>query len=281
MREYIRDFFFWIKSKFVGDAGKAKVEVRKLEKAFGAAFRTAVESETEFSGERFSLSANAKTELHKALYDLSYRSDVRLRDTTPDIMLQQKGVRNLPMVMKASHIRENVFSDTEAKKLGLRVNDKAHYHNLGEDFFLQVIDGLDDVTEAYRGTKNADNTSRRENYFLLISTFKDKNGDTINVPVYIDEHADVNKVFVDVNKISTVFGKENLRDYINTQMRKGNLVRIKRSIQPSERYAPSSYDYRQDTSIASNESTIRGLQLPKMVQTISDANNSIAQKSEK
>ncbi|MBO4979319.1 MAG: hypothetical protein J6D16_02815 [Clostridia bacterium] len=53
---------------------------------------------------RYSLSKNAKTELHKALYDTSYRSEVKLRDVTPDIMISQKGVRNLPMAMNASHI---------------------------------------------------------------------------------------------------------------------------------------------------------------------------------
>ncbi len=60
VREYIRDFFSWIKSKFVGDAGKAKVEVRKLEKAFGAAFRAAVESNAGTNGEQFSFQGYAK-----------------------------------------------------------------------------------------------------------------------------------------------------------------------------------------------------------------------------
>ena len=153
------------------------------------------------------------------------------------------------MAMKASHIRENVFSEEEARKLGLPVNGSINYHGLGEEFFLKIIDGLDNVKEAYRGTKNADDSSRRENYFLLISEFVDEEGNTINVPVYIDEHAQINRVFIEVNKISTVFGRGNFREYINRQIRNKNLVRIKnRSNQASERSAPIAEGYGKDAS---------------------------------
>ena len=100
-------------------------------------------------GERYSLNVNAKSELHKALYDTNYRNEVLLRDETPPIMLSQKGVENRPMVMNASHIRENVFTEDEARKFGLKVDGDKHYHGLGEDFFLKIIDGLDNVKEAY------------------------------------------------------------------------------------------------------------------------------------
>ena len=56
VHDYIRSFFSWLKSKFVGDAGKAKMELWKLEKAFGAAYRAAVESShANTSEEQFSI----------------------------------------------------------------------------------------------------------------------------------------------------------------------------------------------------------------------------------
>lgn len=64
VRDYIRSFFSWLKSKFVGDAGKAKMELWKLEKAFGAAYRAAVESsqKTSTQNEEFSYAGvNAET----------------------------------------------------------------------------------------------------------------------------------------------------------------------------------------------------------------------------
>ena len=176
---------------------------------------------------KYSLNKNAPTELHKALYDINYFNEVLLRDETPAILVSQKGVNNLPMVMNASHIRENVFTEEEARNLGLKVSDRTHYHGIGEEYFLQIIDSLDNVKEAYRGTKNANMPSRREKYFLLVTEFKDNEGNTINVPVYIEEGAICNNVYLTSNKFATVFGRDDFRKYINEQVRKQNLVRIK------------------------------------------------------
>lgn len=233
-------------------------ELERVKHAFEKAFKSAekaktdgedLERKTAIGTAKYSLSGNAEADLHKALYDTKYRSEVLLRDESPSIMTSQNGVKNLPMVMQASHIRENVFTEQEAKKLGLRVDEHTHYHGLGEKFFLKVIDGLDDVTEAYRGTKNAADPARRENYFLLVSTFADQDGNTINVPVYINEHAQYNKVFIDVNKISTVFGRESFREYLSRQIKNKNLVRIKdRSTQAGERGALIAPGYGMDAS---------------------------------
>ena len=46
--------------------------------------------------------------------------------------------------------------------------------------------------------------------------------------VFINEKGLYNRVFVDTNKIATVFGRDELRQYIQEQIRKGNLVRIKK-----------------------------------------------------
>lgn len=198
---------------------------------------------------KYSLNSNARVELHKALYDMNYRNEVLLRDNTPQIMLDQRGVKNLPMVMKASHIRENVFTEEEARKLGLKVNKGSHYHGIGEEQFLAIVDGLDNVSEAYRGTPNANYSTRRENYFLLVSKFKDKNGNTINVPVYINERAQYNHVYIETNKIATVYGNDDFRNYINQQVQRKNLVRIKiKSNKSSEGDTPLLSAYR-DTAL--------------------------------
>lgn len=200
-------------------------------------------------GVQYSLSANAKSEVNQALSDKNYSKEIKLTDTTPSILLGQKGVKNLPMLMKASHIRENVLTESEAQKLGLKVNKYINYHGLGESLFLKIIEGLDDVKEAYRGTKNADDPTRRERYFLLVSQYTDQNGDIVNVPVYINEKGVYNKVFVDTNKIATVYGKIEFRKYIQNQIKNGNLVRIKkRSPQTSESTSPINADYSTDAS---------------------------------
>lgn len=86
----------------------------------------------------------------------------------------------------------------------------------------------------------------------MVSEFTDRDGNIINVPIYINEHAQHNRVFIDVNKISTVYGKRNFRDYISKQLRLKNLVRIKnRSTESSERSAPIAESYRKDASVSS------------------------------
>lgn len=183
---------------------------------------------------RYSLKSSARDEVKKVLSDISYDGEVQLTDSSPSIIASQKGVKNLPLVMNASHIRSNILTDDEAKSMGLNPKNE-HYHGLGEEIFFKVIEDLDNIDLAYRGTKKANDSSRRENYFLLISKVKDKNGNTINVPVYVNQKGQVNRVFIDVNRVATVFGRESFNEYIKRQLKDGNLVRIKnRSTQVGE-----------------------------------------------
>ena len=209
-------------------------------------------------GVSYALAPSAEADVDRALTDLYGRDDVYLTDSSPSIIASQKGVRNLPMLMKASHIRENIYTEAEAKRLGLKVNKYINYHGLGKELFLKIIGGLDDVTLAYRGTKNASDPARHENYFLLISQYKDANGNTVNIPVYINEKGQHNEVFIDTNKIATVFGREDMNRYIDRELRTGNLVRIKnKSTQTSERTAPIAGGYSKnaftDTTISQND----------------------------
>lgn len=173
------------------------------------------------------ISNTAEQEINKALADKNYRQEIKLRDFTPAILVEH-GARDLPMLMKASHLRENIFTAQEAAANGLRVNAGVNYHGLGKSLFMQVIDSLDNPQRVYRGTKNADNTSRGENYFLIISTIKDSDGNSINVPVYIEQTGNYNNVFIDTNKIATVFGRKDINEYVKRETFKGNLVQVKR-----------------------------------------------------
>lgn len=200
---------------------------------------------------KYSIREDAPAEIHKAVTDKKYQGDIWLTDTTPSIMLGRRGVKNLPMLMKASHIRENILTKQEAAKLGLDTGKGINYHGLGEEVFKKVIDSLDDISVGYRGTPKAKDPSRRENSFLLISTVKDGGGNTIVVPVYINEMGDYNRVFMQTNKIASVYGKSGLSEYIKREVANGNLVRIKkRSPANSESSAPIAVDYNGVTSQA-------------------------------
>ncbi len=73
----------------------------------------------------------------------------------------------------------------------------------------------------------------------------------INVPVYINEISGHNRVFIDANKIAMVFGRDDLKDYIQREVGKGNLVRVKTkkgSAQASEGTSPIEAAYSEGTS---------------------------------
>ena len=200
----------------------------------------------------YALAENAEAEIDSVLKDRKYSDYVKLTENTPSILLAQKGVKNLPLFMKPSHLRENIFTEEEALAKGYKVDGYTNYHGLGKEKFIEVISDLDNVTEAYRGTKNAENPQRRERYFLLISKSKDANGNVINVPIYINEKAGYHNVVVDTNKVATVFGKIELQEYIRREIRKGNIVRIKkRSLPVSDAATPIVAPYNKNASMDS------------------------------
>ena len=201
------------------------------------------------NGEMYSIRDDARSQIETALKSKNFSGEIRLTDSTPQILTSQVGVKNYPMTMKASHLRENILSESEAKKRGFKVSSSINYHDLGIDLFVDVIDRLDEVTEAYRGTKNAQDPTRRENCFILVSPLSDKNGNVIIVPIYTNEKGMYNRVYDNVNKIASVYGKEEFRKYIRSQIAQGNLVRIKRkNTQAGESTSPVNADYGMDVS---------------------------------
>lgn len=231
---------------------------------------------------KYSIREDAPAEIHKAVTNKSYQGDIRLTDTTPSIMLGRRGVKNLPMLMKASHIRENILTKQEAAKLGLDTGKGINYHGLGEEVFKKVIDSLDDISVGYRGTPKSNDPSRRENSFLLISTVKDNDRNTIVVPVYINEMGSYNRVLIRTNKIASVYGKSSLNEYIKREIARGNLVRIKkRSPANSESSAPIAVDYNGVTSQAKAANKSAMASGNTSIRSTSENSNTKIKKSER
>ena len=80
---------------------------------------------------RYSISQNAEADIDDVLNNKIQTEDIQLTDSSPSIILGQKGVRNLPMLMKASHIRENILTESEMKSRGFAV-DKHTLSRFGE-----------------------------------------------------------------------------------------------------------------------------------------------------
>ncbi|MEG0764339.1 MAG: hypothetical protein RR424_11010, partial [Oscillospiraceae bacterium] len=192
----------WIKDLLVRFKGTAEEKsLLKISKLYEKAFKDA-KGKTAASGAQYHISQNAGLEIDSALNDKNYRQEVKLRDFTPQTLIDH-GVQNLPMLMNASHLRQNIWTEQEAQANGYRIKANQNWHGLGKDLFMRVIDSLDNPLAVYRGTKTSSDTARQSNYFLIITALTDENGNKINVPVYVEQKGEYNDLFIDTNKIAT------------------------------------------------------------------------------
>ena len=88
---------------------------RRQEYVFPQKVFDRVKAKFEDNGKRYKLARNAAADVHRAVTDVKDFGEVLLADTSPSIMTSQNGVKNLPMVMNASHVRANVLTEAEAK----------------------------------------------------------------------------------------------------------------------------------------------------------------------
>ena len=95
-------------------------------------------STTAESGVSYELADNAEADIDKVLNDIHIREEVTLTKNTPSIITSQKGSKNLPMMMNASHVRTNILTKEEARKKGIKIKANDNYHGLGKTRFFCV-----------------------------------------------------------------------------------------------------------------------------------------------
>ena len=155
--------------------------------------------------ENYHVSENFSSEIDKALNNkLQANTQVKARDYTPQILVDN-GVDNLPMLITQRHIKSTIYTLQEAENLGLPTKN-VNYHGLGKDLLIKAIDNLDSPQAIYKTS---------ENNYLVVTEFKDNNGKEIVIPIQINGNGRYNNVFIDENQIKSVYGRNNLNNYIN------------------------------------------------------------------
>lgn len=155
--------------------------------------------------ENYHTSENFSSEIDKALNNqLQSNTQVKARDYTPQILVDN-GVNNLPMLITQKHIKSTIYTLQEAENLGLPTKN-VNYHGLGKDLLIKAIDNLDSPQAIYKTS---------ENNYLVVTEFKDNNGKEIVIPIQINGNGRYNNVFIDENQIKSVYGRNNLDNYIN------------------------------------------------------------------
>ena len=126
---------------------------------------------------------NLSKRIDNVLKNINERNPVRLRDYTPQILVEN-GVKDLPMYENPSHIRKNILTKEEAQKLGLATSIRNHYHGLGKELYIKIINSLDSPRVIFKNKNNKD--------YLILTTVKDNNNSNIIVPVEIETITKIN-----------------------------------------------------------------------------------------
>ncbi|HJJ08438.1 MAG TPA: hypothetical protein OIM65_03920 [Bacilli bacterium] len=160
---------------------------------------------------------NLSKRIDNVLKNINERNPVRLRNYTPQVLVEN-GVKDLPMYENPSHIRKNILTEQEARKLGLSVRKNDHYYGLGKKLYIKVINSLDNPRVIFKNKTNKD--------YLILTTLKDKNNNNIIVPIELETVTDINKLRIYTNRIKSVYGKTNLNNYIKKNINQNEFVKI-------------------------------------------------------
>lgn len=161
-------------------------------------------------------------DIDNILQNINDRNPVRLRENTPKILVAN-GIKDLPMYENPSHIRKNILTEEEAKLVGLKIDSKNHYHGLGKEIYMRVIESLDNPRVVFKLINTKE--------YLIITIIKNQRGESVVVPIEIETTTNVNKVKIEINRIKSVYGYEiknghDLNNYIKYNIINKKFIKI-------------------------------------------------------
>ena len=165
---------------------------------------------------------NLEQEIDNVLNNINRRTPVKLRNNTPQILVSI-GIKDLPMYENPSHIRKNILTEKEARKMNLAITQRDHYHGLGKTIYIEVINSLDTPRVIFENKK-------KSNEFLILTMVKDKNDNNIIVPIEIETKTKINNLMIDINRVKTIYGynrkNPDLNKYIKDNINANKLEKI-------------------------------------------------------
>lgn len=219
----IYDKIISIANKITGNS-KESLFIKDLKNKWEAAYRNTTTEQVISNlnnGDKYHTNINISKHVDNILNNINERDPVKLRDYTPDILVQN-GIKNLPMYENPSHIRKNILTEQEAIKLGLSVGKNDHYHGLGKDLYIKAIDSLDEPRVIFKRNNSND--------YLILTTLKDNGGNNIVVPIEVETSTNVNRIKIDINRVKTVYGYDiqnpDLNNYIKFNLNRNEFSKI-------------------------------------------------------
>lgn len=159
---------------------------------------------------KYMLSKNALQDVASVVLETRKQAEnnpnqfAKLKDNTIKSLVNY-GVEDLPMLSRRGHVRENILTEEQAKKLGYSVKNK-HFHGLGVKTYLEIINSLDNPIAVYHYTNKG---KYNENNFIVLTPIE-IDGKKAIVPIEINNNpGQYNNVEIDYNNIKTVYFKDN------------------------------------------------------------------------
>lgn len=153
---------------------------------------------------KYNVSSNFLQEIDLVLNGIYGSSNqVKARDYTPKILVDN-GVKDLPMLMTAKHIKSTILTKEEAIIRNIYIKN-VNYHGLGKNLLIKAIESMDYPLEIYK---------KSNNNYIIITEIKNNMGDNIIVPIKVNGKGVYNNIYIKENQITSVYGKRNLQNYI-------------------------------------------------------------------
>lgn len=181
------------------------------------------------SESRYSIDSNLKAQFDNWMQGHMNENDYFYLGDTPK-SLTRFGAKTLPLVMT-----QDVLAKVTGKK-----------HSIALEELSKLPDQIANPVMLFKGSA--------PNSFVVLTEMQDKSGKEVITAIHLKRYQNR----MQVNRIASVYGKDNIMGYVNGNLKAGNLLDV-------------------DTKKAPTWFTSRGLQLPKLVQTIIDAKNNIPQ----
>ena len=140
---------------------------------------------------------------------------VKLKDKTVKILVDF-GIKNLPMLERVSHVRENILTVKDAKKLGFSIKNK-HFHGLGVKRYLEIINAMEKPYKIYQYIEES-------NRFIIKTSIEINKVKSI-VPIKVEQKGIYNNVEIDFNKVRTIFSPDS-SNYLLNLVNKGIIKEI-------------------------------------------------------
>ncbi|MBP3480975.1 MAG: hypothetical protein J6K66_05165 [Clostridia bacterium] len=127
---------------------------------------------------------------------------------TPVRLREILGIKNLPMLMTGSHVYSICVSQERAEKDG-RLNNKLHYHDLGEKTVKKLPAALNEPVLIIK----SDNDDANLN-FVVVTRLSDKKGNPVIVAIKPDGKGNYMDMRIDSTVALSAYGRSNIMSYI-------------------------------------------------------------------